>query len=190
MPPGRGAIVLAAGASRRMGSPKALLAWNDTTLLDHAVRHAHLAQASHVVVVLGPDTRDLDVDAITVVNPDPESGRSASIRLGAAALETAECTAIVVQSVDQPVSQPVLEALYSAIESGALIAVLTFQGRRGHPVCLAGSLIGELLTVDEATQGLRAVTRRHAVTEVVVEDQAVVWNLNDPAAYAAARPGQ
>jgi len=187
MAPGRGAIVLAAGASRRMGTPKALLAWGNTTLLDHTLRELRCAGADHVVVVLGPDTAHVAVDATVVVNPDPDTGRSASIRLGAAALQQAACTAIVVQSVDQPVSHTVLDALFTAVERGAAIAIPTFGGRRGHPVGLAGTLIHELRTVSEETQGLRAVTRRHAITGVEVEEKAVVWNLNDPEAYAAAR---
>ena len=52
---------------------------------------------------------------------------------------------------------------------------------------IAGTLLGELLAVNEESQGLRAVTRRHTPTEVAVEDEAVAWNLNDPAAYQAAR---
>ena len=186
MAPGRGAIVLAAGASRRMGSPKALLPWGDATLLDHTLRELRCAGADQVVVVLGPDTSNLPVDATLVVNPDPETGRSASIRQGAAALP-APLRAIVVQSVDQPVSRAVLDSLFTAVEDGAAIAIPAFHGRRGHPVGVAGTLVKELLSVDEATQGLRAVTRRHPITEVAVEDEAVVWNLNDPAAYAAAR---
>jgi molybdenum cofactor cytidylyltransferase len=170
-----------------MGSPKALLAWGNTTLLGHAAGELRRAGADPVVVVLGPDLSDVHVDAAIVVNPDPDTGRSASIRLGAAALQQALCVAILVQSVDQPVSHHVLDRLFSAVEGGAEVAIPTLRGRRGHPVALAGSLIHELLAVDEETQGLRAVTRRHVITEVSVEDEAVAWNLNEPAAYAAAQ---
>jgi CTP:molybdopterin cytidylyltransferase MocA len=65
--------------------------------------------------------------------------------------------------------------------------VPTFRGRRGHPVCFDGGLLTQLRGVSEEDQGLRAVVRRHAVTEVAVEDEAVLWNLNDPNAYAAAK---
>lgn len=53
MVPRRAAIVLAAGASRRMRTPKALLTWGDGTLLDYVLHEAHRAQAEQVVVVLG-----------------------------------------------------------------------------------------------------------------------------------------
>jgi molybdenum cofactor cytidylyltransferase len=187
MAPERAAIVLAAGASRRMGTPKALLPWGDTTLLQHAVSACRTAGAREVVVVLGPGMGAVNVDATTVVNPDASTGRSASIRLGAAALSEVPA-AILVQSVDQPVSARVLAALFDAIERGAEVAQPLFGERRGHPICLAGTLLPELLRVNEESLGLRAVTRRRAVTEVAVQEEAVMWNLNDPSTYAAARP--
>src|SRR5207253_7636130 len=84
----RGALILAAGASSRMGTPKAMLPWGETTLLDSAIRTARGVSIEDIVVVLGPSTRHLEVQlsAKVAFNPQPESGRSASIRLGAAVL--------------------------------------------------------------------------------------------------------
>jgi molybdenum cofactor cytidylyltransferase len=96
---------------------------------------------------------------------------------------------VLVQSVDQPCPPEVLEQLFGAIERGAGdIAIPTFEARRGHPVCFAGQLLTELRELSEASEGLRAVVRGHAaaVVEVPVSTEAVRWNLNDPAAYAAA----
>ena len=189
MASGSVAIILAAGASQRMRTPKALLPWADTTLLGYTVQQARAAGARQVVVALGPATRHLTVtlDAVTVYNAEPETGRSASICLAAAAVEDSP-TAIVVQSVDQPVTADVLGRLYAAIDDKTDVAMPSFNGRRGHPICLAGRLLGELRTVTEQEQGLRAVVRRHAdhVTEVLVDSESVLWNLNDPAAFAAA----
>src|SRR5919199_373505 len=178
----RAGVILAAGASRRMGQPKALLPWRGSTLVEHAVQQARLAGTEHLVVVVGPATRDLHLDAATTFNPSPESGRSTSIRLGAERLPEA-AGAILVQSVDQPVEAEVIVALFTAVEAGAAVAVPSFGGRRGHPVCVSGSLLSELRTVAEEDQGLRAVVRRHPPTEVPVASESVIWNLNDPAAY-------
>src|SRR5260221_13242839 len=84
----RGALILAAGASSRMGTPKALLPWGQTTLLDSAIRSARSVPIEEIVVVLGPSTKHLEALLHTrvVVNPEPETGRSASIRLGSALL--------------------------------------------------------------------------------------------------------
>ncbi len=171
-----------------MGTPKALLPWHGQTLLGHAIEQARAADVSEVVVVLGPATRHLTPDARTVFNPDPETGRSASIRLAAGAI-TPPVDAILVQSVDQPVWSNVLRALFASVPDDG-IAVPTFGGRRGHPICLSGCLLDELAGVTEEQQGLRAVVRNHAVVDVPVDDESVVWNLNDPAAYAAAHAKQ
>ena len=169
-----------------MGSPKALLPWRDSTLLDHALAELRLARVDKVVVVLGPATRHLTLSVQTTFNPSPESGRSTSIRLGAAALPD-DVDAVLIQSVDQPTTSDVLTRLFETIALNTDVAVPTFHGRRGHPVCFAGALLAELRAVSEQDQGLRALVRRHTVTEVPVEDESIIWNLNDPAAYAAAR---
>lgn len=191
VPPRFAAIILAAGASQRMGTPKALLPWRGSTLLEHALTEVRAAGAGQIVVVLGPATREVVVDAKTTFNPDPETGRSTSIRLGAEALDE-DAHPILIQSVDQPVPASVLNALLEAMTDEVDIAVPTLQGRRGHPVMLAGQLLDELRAVTEEEQGLRAVVRHHAnrLSEVAVEDESVIWNLNDPAAYAAARARQ
>jgi CTP:molybdopterin cytidylyltransferase MocA len=185
-------LILAAGASQRMGTPKALLPWGSSTLLDYTLEQARAASIDVIVVVLGPATRHLDGslgDVRVAFNLEPETGRSASIRIGSEAL-SAGVRSIVIQSVDQPCPVEVLTALCKAIEHGAgEIAVPTHHGRRGHPICVAGRLLPELRTVTEENEGLRAVVRAHAqrLVEVPVNSECVLWNLNDPAAYAAAQ---
>jgi molybdenum cofactor cytidylyltransferase len=192
-----------------MGTPKALLAWGNTDLLGFALQQARLAGVEAIVVVLGPATRHLEerlaeVSVAVAVNPEPETGRSASIRIGCEALPD-DLEAVLIQSVDQPTPSAVLRELFDALSRTASsldiaarsaaradIAVPTFGSRRGHPVVFSGSLLLELREVTEAGQGLRSVVRRRAdaVVEVAVETEAVLWNLNDPSAYAAARARQ
>jgi molybdenum cofactor cytidylyltransferase len=90
---------------------------------------------------------------------------------------------VIVQSVDQPCDAELLRTL---LEAEGEIVVPAQNGLRGHPVCFSGRLLGELRAVSEETEGLRAVVRRHAVTEVEVASDAVFWNLNTPEAYQAA----
>ncbi len=160
----------------------------EAALAEAAIKHNAGTTSRTSPPMLGPATRRLELSATTVFNPTPETGRSASIRLGAAALLEAPET-ILIQSVDQPVPADVIRALLEAIAVSVDAAVPTYRGRRGHPVAFAGRLLDELRTVTEEDQGLRALVRRHAaqLAEVAVETEAVIWNLNDPAAYAAAR---
>lgn len=188
----RAAILLAAGASSRMGTHKALLVWHGTTLLAYALGELRLAGAEQLVVVLGLKHARIEAavpdlaGATVALNLDEASERSGSIRIGAAAVSDA-ATAIIVQSVDQPCSADLLRQLYAA---RAEIAVPSRDGRRGHPVCFSGRLLHELRTVSEVDQGLRAVVRRHPVLEVPVTSDTVFWNLNDPQAYAEALAAQ
>ena len=193
----RAAIVLAAGSSSRMGSSKALLPWDGMTLVGYALRELLAAGASQIVVVVGADAEQVlaaipESDAIArVVNVAFASGRSSSIRLGAAAIPPG-CGALIVQSVDQPCPSAILRMLYEAAENdGVDVAVPAFGGRRGHPICLAGRLLPELADVREEDEGLRAVVRRHADArhEVQVDSAIVHLNLNDPDAYADALRG-
>jgi CTP:molybdopterin cytidylyltransferase MocA len=204
MTPRRAAIILAAGDSRRMGTPKAFLPWAGSTLLSDALACARAARVRDLVVVLGPTTRSV-ADELTMpttppppvqiaFNANPATGRSASIRLGCELLRD-DVGAVLIQSVDQPTTVDVLEQLFDAVAAerpglpAVEVAIPTHDAHRGHPVCFTGALLAELRTVDEATEGLRAVVRRHAagLVEVPVDTPAVTWNLNDPAAYAAAR---
>src|SRR5438105_13183126 len=118
----RAGVIVAAGASERMGQPKALLAWRGSTLVDYAIQQARLAGVEDLAVVLGPATRDLRLDALIAFNADPETGRSTSIRLGAERLAD-DVTAIVIQSVDQPVPTEVIRMLFQTVESGARVAI-------------------------------------------------------------------
>jgi molybdenum cofactor cytidylyltransferase len=176
-----------------MRQPKALLPWQGTTLIGYCIGELRRARVERLVVVLGAGSEsiltslDEGADVQLAYNLEVASGRSASIRIGAAAVAD-DCGAVLVQSVDQPCPSRVLRALFEAIESHqADVSIPTFEGRRGHPACFAGRLLPALRAVSEETQGLRAVVRGAAqVLEVPVDTESVRWNLNDPAAYAAA----
>ncbi len=187
------AIVTAAGASSRMGRPKALLAWAGRSLLAHQT-HA-LAEFAEVVVVLGchaeairaaPDTAS---GTRFVLNESWESGRSSSLVTGFAAL-TGAPEAVLVTGVDQPLDPSVVDTLLSAFEPAAeAFACPSVDGRRGHPLLLAGRLLPELLGLETLTEGLRTWTRNHRATscEVPVADLGVLRDLNTPAQYEAAQ---
>ena len=150
-PAGRAAIVLAAGPSSRMGSPKALLPWGGTTLVGYAVRELAAAGAARIVVVLGADAEQVRAGLpkiqglMPTVNPDYATGRSSSIRAGAGAVPP-ESTAVIIQSVDQPCPSEIIQRLYEAVQTaGVDVAIPIFDDRPGHPVCLSGRLIPELV---------------------------------------------
>ena len=160
------AILLAAGESTRMGRPKALLPWGESTLIAWQVGELRAAGVDDVVVVLGHDAQAIlpavpDL-ARAVVNEGYKQGRASSLRTGAAAVSD-DADPIVILNVDQPRPRDVHERLLASHrESGALITVPVSDGKRGHPVIVAGALLDELRGATEEERGLHGVLEAHA----------------------------
>lgn len=186
-------VVLAAGRSSRMGSPKALL---DFLGVPFAVRILEALEALEVktrVVVLGPDAPRIQPslaghDFLLVENPKPETGPIASLRAALRALEPVRPSAVLVWPVDLPhVRVTTVERLLEAYRlKAAPVVVPKFGDRRGHPVIWDSSLFGELLESPQATrEGARAVLRAHEreTVSVAVDDPAVIDQMNRPADY-------
>jgi CTP:molybdopterin cytidylyltransferase MocA len=199
------ALLLSAGESRRMGRPKALLPWPaqygpDTTLLAHQIQALKAAGVDRVVVVLGHQAEVLRAavepllpphlaGVVWTVNPHYQQGKTTSIKAGIAALGTASCDALLILNVDQPRNADTIRHLLAEHRrGGGLITIPTYRDKGGHPVVLDASLLGDLGGIDEATEGLRALVRRHrdAVRRVAVDAAEVLWDLNTPEQYRAA----
>ena len=186
------AILLAAGESSRMGTPKPLLPWGGTTLTEYQVRELLAAGVDDLVIVLGHAADQVRprvlAEATIVVNEAYRQGRASSLRAGAAALSD-DADPILVLNVDQPRPHDLLRPLLAAHrEGGAMITVPVAQGRRGHPAVLAVSLLPELREASEAAQGLRGIIAAHEreVQEVDLPSTAVLLDINTPAEYRAA----
>ncbi len=186
------AIVLAAGDSARMGSPKALLPYADTTFLGAVLGSGRAAGIDHQIVVVGSSLfKSLDRstlgDAMVLRAEDPSAGPIGSIRTGIKALNhTVE--AVVVWHVDRPaVSSDTVRSILKAFREGrGLIVVPTYRGRSGHPVLFARPTFDELLQAPEPT-GARAVVRADPARVVAVPttDPAVLLDVNTPDDYRA-----
>lgn len=134
-------LLLAAGAGRRMGGPKALLRDADgTSWLLRAI--AALEPCDAVTVVLGAAADDVALllpDSVErVVAPDWGTGMGASLRAGLAAIEHTSADAVVVTLVDLPdVSAEVVARVLEAVDPGpGTLARASYDGRPGHPVLL------------------------------------------------------
>lgn len=183
-------IVLAAGASRRMGSPKALLEFQGETFLDRLI--GSLAEiCAETIVVLGHHA-NLIRERVTerarfVVNPDPDRGQLTSLQCGLAAV-AAGCGGVLFTPLDYPAVKPEtvhrLAAAFAQRPAGTALVIPRFQGRRGHPVLVAAWLIPEFLALPE-TAAARDVVRRHeaAIQYVDVDDRGVVTDIDTPEDY-------
>jgi molybdenum cofactor cytidylyltransferase len=187
------AILLAGGESTRMGTPKPLLEWEGQTLIEYQLGQLHDA-TDRIVVVLGHRADEVRpfvhrAGALALINELYREGRASSVRIAAAALpEDTEC--VTVLNVDQPRPAAVTRRLIEGHRTaGNLITVPVFEGHRGHPPVIDGSLLPEMREVREETLGLRAVMQAHEgeIVEVEFDSPVVLLDLNEPGDYEAAR---
>jgi molybdenum cofactor cytidylyltransferase len=181
-----GAVVLAAGASSRMGVPKRSLpvSPNGPTFLESILGALRDAEVTVVRVVVAPGTPPA---AGHVVNPVPARGMLSSVQCGLRALP-ADTDAVLVWPVDHPlVTAATIAAVLVARRGGEYpVVVPTFDGRRGHPVLFDARVIPELLAADAAV-GARAVVHAHRDRcELPVPDRGVVCGIDTPEDYRRA----
>ncbi|MCL6505668.1 MAG: nucleotidyltransferase family protein [Bryobacteraceae bacterium] len=186
------ALILAAGESRRMGAPKALLELAGETFVDRLIGVFH-AYCSPVVVVTGHDANDVEAgvrrsaQARFVRNALYPLGQLSSLQCGLKALPEG-CEGALFTPVDYPAIQPgTVARLVERFERRApheLVVVPRCGGRRGHPVACARALFDEILSLPAEAQA-RDVIRRHreATAYVDVEDPGILEDADDPAAY-------
>ncbi|HEY4739890.1 MAG TPA: nucleotidyltransferase family protein [Candidatus Acidoferrales bacterium] len=184
------AIILAAGESRRMGSPKALVPLRGLTFVEHLVAATRHARVGLTRIVLGAGAGDirprLNADASTiVVNHEWEKGPLSSIQTGLRSLEGMEVEGALICPVDHPlVTQHLVSSMIEAFDvTNCAIILPTYHGRRGHPVLFSSTLFSELMAAPMET-GARTVVRAHAnnIASVPTEEEGVILNLDDPAA--------
>jgi CTP:molybdopterin cytidylyltransferase MocA len=182
------AVILSAGASSRMGRPKALLPYRERTFLEHLIQVTRHPRVGVTRVVLGASAEVIQslakIDPSTVVlNEGWQRGQLSSIHAGLRSLDGLSTDGIVLCPVDHPlVSAPLVSDLIAHFYAdGKNIVLPTYKGRRGHPVIFSNRLYGELLAAP-ADKGARAVVWAHAadVLEVPTDEEGVILNLNDP----------
>ncbi len=193
--PGAWAILLAAGESSRMGQLKALLLWRGRTLLEHQVSSLLEGGAQRVVVVLGHRSEELRTllegkDGVSwTLNPDYLQGKTTSIKAGLSAVDGDAVDDILLLNVDQPRSADDVARILETHRSGDYaVTVPEYRGKGGHPIVLSASLLPELLTINEETQGIKAVVRRRpeAVYRFPLDNPEILLDLNTPEQYRAA----
>jgi molybdenum cofactor cytidylyltransferase len=159
-------LIPAAGASRRLGSPKQLLKWGDSTLISHAIETAEELDQNQIVVVLGayydkikPEINNRSVQIRK--NKDWENGLGSSIAVGVEYLSKngKTCDAILVFLPDQPLINPLyLKMMIEKFRVGEnqIIATAYGNGKYGVPALFDKYYFEKLskLTDDRGAQEL------------------------------------
>jgi molybdenum cofactor cytidylyltransferase len=184
-------LILAAGESRRMGSPKALLRYHEETFLDTLIGRFR-TRCPEVIVVLGAGAESIRAGTVRparfLVNPNWPMGMTTSLQCGLRAVP-AEAEGVLFTLVDHPaVSPATMDALCGTAIPGCvvhpLVRVPRYEGRRGHPIWFSKELIAEFLAIPE-TGSARDVVRGHAAeTEFLdTDDPGILADIDDAAAY-------
>lgn len=185
-------IILAAGASSRMGRPKALLPIGADTFVTRLIRTLAEAGAAPVVVVCGVAADGVRaaiataaVPGTVVVNPSPDLGQLSSLIVGLAAVGD-DVSAALVCLVDAPLVSPatVGRVMTAFRETGAPIVRPCSGERHGHPVLFSRGVFDDLRQADPAV-GAKAVVRARAseVAGVEVQDPGAFIDIDTPADY-------
>jgi molybdenum cofactor cytidylyltransferase len=184
------AVIVSGGASRRMGSPKALLPYQGRPFLEHLLDITRHPQIGARRVVLGADAGPI-INEIhlppeeIVVNHEWEKGQLSSIHAALLSLPPAT-EGILLCPVDHPlVSAALVDEMIEAFhKTRAPVVVPLYEGRRGHPVIFSSAVYQELLDAP-IDKGARAVVWAHSgeVAEVPTNEEGCVLNLNDPEAF-------
>ncbi len=187
-PPAIAGLVLAAGASGRMGSDKALALYQGRTFLASVVGTAREAGIEQLAVVLGHHADEIrqavDLSGVqVVVNAHYHLGQTSSLQAGLRALAGGNYNALVLCLVDHPAvsSSTVRELITAYLDCRAPVVVPLFEGRRGHPVIISQELFGPIQALN-SDQGANLVIRQYQdrTRAVPVSDSGVVLDIDDP----------
>jgi molybdenum cofactor cytidylyltransferase len=182
-----GGLILAAGESTRMGSPKALLEFRGETFLDR-LTGLFAPFCSPVVVVVGAHADEIRSGvkrperAMFAENANYQLGQLSSMQCGLRRMPE-KIEGVLFTLVDHPNVQPsTIAALLD--QPRPLLAIPRYQGRRGHPIYFGAGLIGEFLSIPPDSQAKVVISRHFDDTGWVdVEDPGILDDVDDAAAY-------
>jgi molybdenum cofactor cytidylyltransferase len=178
-------LILAAGESRRMGYPKALLKYREETFLDTLIG-LFAAYCQHVIVVLGAGADRIRAQAARparfVINPNYGRGQTTSLQCGLRAAPP-DAEGVLFTLVDHPsVTPETIEALL--VGPRPAVRVPRHNGQRGHPIWFSRALIPEFLELSEDGAARDVVSRHAGETEFLdVSDSGIVADIDDLEAY-------
>jgi len=164
-----GAVILAAGASTRLGEPKQLVRLGEENLLERAVRAAREAACSPIVVVVGAESgrvlaESVLGDATTVINEEWKEGMASSVRWGVEVLRLGDedLDGVVLMTCDQPAvtARHLVELTRSGAVNGS-----RYAGRNGVPAFFPLRNFQDLMSL-QGDAGARALLAEAASVEL------------------------
>ena len=176
-----------------MGSVKALLPWENKTLIEWQIEKIQESGIEEIIVVLGSNAEEIqnrikNLEISIVLNPDYEKGKTTTIKKGLAGVKNPESD-IMLLAVDQPRHGWILKAVIDKhIRNKSSISCPTYKGSKGHPIIFQNKLRKELFEIEEKFQGIRKITTKYtdSVNTIEVESGTVNIDINTPEEYQEA----
>ena len=186
-------ILLAAGLSTRMGEPKQLLPFGESTIVETVVDNMLGAKFDEVIVVVGHRAEEIQTQLgtrpiKTVFNPDYRDGMLTSAQAGIQILEANDAFALML--VDQPFITSVLidqvVDAYQQTEKG--IALPSYNYKRGHPVIFDQKYASDILALTSESGGVRTLFKKYSddIHYVTVDSDSVLRDIDDREDYERA----
>jgi CTP:molybdopterin cytidylyltransferase MocA len=180
-------LILAGGEGKRFGGPKAWAKLPDgRTFLEACAKTLIDAGASPLVATLPPGTGDPAIVGLNAI-PLPASGLDmfASLKIGLEILmKSDDWQWAAVLPVDHPLAGA--ETVRALALAGSAAVIPSFNGKHGHPVCVARSVVEKIVGGELKGPTLREVLRTVGAVNVPVNDPGVVSNCNTPEALRKA----
>lgn len=175
------AVILAAGESKRMGTPKMLLPFNGSTMIRNVIQNVSESDISKIMVVLGAHKEKISMEieklpVRTCFNDDFRQGMLTSVKCGVRNLPSGFDAVLVFQG-DQPLIRPatINKIINSYTSSNKSLAIPVYKNRRGHPL-----LVDKKYTIDiekiSPDKGLNTLAEQysHDVLEVETDDPGIL----------------
>lgn len=195
------AIILAAGESRRMGQPKQLLPWGQTTVLGQVVSTFSAAGVDDILVVTGGNRGPVEglvaelagrFPVRAVYNPEyARGGMVSSIQSGVRAIaQESSLEGVLIGLGDQPQVREETVRLICAtfVNTGKPLVVPSFQNHRGHPWLAARPLWEEILTMQKTVTPRQFLSAHEGSIEYVEADETILEDIDTPEDYNLRRP--
>lgn len=187
------AIILSAGMSSRMGTPKALLNWHGQKLIEYNLDNLITNGITNINLVLGHEKEKIlpyvqRKEVNIIFNNNYKQGKSSSILEGLKNIKN-EAENIILKSVDQP--RPIWflrKIITEHLEKKSIITAPISEGKRGHPIILNKKVFNQILNINNYKNGLKDIFRENndLVSTVKMKNKWTHLDLNTKSIYEEA----